>query len=69
MNLFDGIRYNLKGLRLGLKTPKLLALEGQKASVVIGERQGYPVTTTINQVATESIEFLESGQADQRELQ
>jgi CysZ protein len=26
MNLFDGIRYNLKGLRLGLKTPKLMAL-------------------------------------------
>jgi type II secretory pathway component GspD/PulD (secretin) len=44
-----------------LSSPKLLALEGQKASVVIGERQGYRVTTTINQVTTESIEFLESG--------
>jgi type II secretory pathway component GspD/PulD (secretin) len=44
-----------------LSSPKLLAVEGQKASVVIGERQGYRVTTTINQVTTESIEFLESG--------
>lgn len=44
-----------------LSSPKLLALENQQASVVIGERQGYKVTTTINQVTTESIEFLESG--------
>lgn len=44
-----------------LSSPKLLAVEGQTASVVIGERQGYRVTTTINQVTTESIEFLESG--------
>jgi type II secretory pathway component GspD/PulD (secretin) len=44
-----------------LSAPKLLALEGQEASVVIGDRQGYKVTTTIDQVTTESIEFLESG--------
>lgn len=44
-----------------LSTPKLLALENQEASVIIGNRLGYKVTTTINQVTTESIEFLESG--------
>jgi len=44
-----------------LSTPKLLALENQEAEVVIGDRIGYKVTTTTNQVTTESIEFLESG--------
>ncbi len=44
-----------------LSTPKLVALESQEASVVIGDRRGYQVTTIINQVTTESIEFLESG--------
>jgi type II secretory pathway component GspD/PulD (secretin) len=32
-----------------------------ESSVIIGDRRGYSVTTTINQVTTESIEFLESG--------
>ena len=54
-------KVSLKNRVRSLSSPKLLALEGQKASVVIGERQGYRVTTTINQVTTESIEFLESG--------
>ncbi|MCH9694104.1 MAG: hypothetical protein K0U72_06305 [Gammaproteobacteria bacterium] len=44
-----------------LSTPKLLAIEGQESSVIIGDRRGYSVTTTINQVTTESVEFLESG--------
>ncbi|MDH5765710.1 MAG: hypothetical protein OEZ38_06815 [Gammaproteobacteria bacterium] len=44
-----------------LSTPKLLALENQEASVVIGDRIGYRLTTTVNQVTSESIEFLESG--------
>lgn len=44
-----------------LSTPKLLAIEDQEASVVIGDRIGYRLTTTVNQVTTESIEFLESG--------
>jgi type II secretory pathway component GspD/PulD (secretin) len=44
-----------------LSTPKLVALENEEASVVVGDRRGYQVTTTINQVTTESIEFLESG--------
>ncbi|MGI9324249.1 MAG: type II secretion system protein GspD [Pseudomonadales bacterium] len=44
-----------------LSTPTLLALENQEASVIIGDRRGYQVTTTINQVTTESVEFLESG--------
>ncbi len=44
-----------------LSTPKLLAIEDQESSVIIGDRRGYSVTTTINQVTTESIEFLESG--------
>jgi len=50
-----------KGRVRTLSTPKLLALENQKAEVIIGQRQGYKVTTTINQVTTESVEFLESG--------
>ena len=44
-----------------LSTPKLLALENQEAKAVIGKSTGYKVTTTINQVTTESIQFLESG--------
>jgi len=44
-----------------LSSPNLVALENTEASVIIGDRQGYKVTTTINQVTTESIEFLESG--------
>lgn len=44
-----------------LSTPQLLALENVESSVIIGDRRGYAVTTTINQVTTETIEFLESG--------
>lgn len=44
-----------------LSTPKLLALENQEAKAVIGKSTGYKVTTTINQVTSESIQFLESG--------
>lgn len=50
-----------KGRVHTLSTPKLLALENQEASAVIGDRIGYKVTTTINQVTTESIQFLETG--------
>jgi type II secretory pathway component GspD/PulD (secretin) len=39
----------------------LLALEDQPAETLIGERLGYNVTTTINNVTTTSTEFLESG--------
>lgn len=44
-----------------LSTPKLLAINNQEASVIIGDRRGFQVTTTINQVTSETIEFLESG--------
>ena len=44
-----------------LSTPKLLVLEDQEAEVIVGDRQGYRETTTINQVTTESVRFLESG--------
>ena len=50
-----------KGKVQALSTPKLLALEHQEAQVIIGERTGYRVTTTINQVTQESVEFIESG--------
>jgi type II secretory pathway component GspD/PulD (secretin) len=50
-----------KGLVRTLATPKLLALENQEASVVIGEHTGYVVTTTINLVTSQSIDFLDSG--------
>ena len=44
-----------------LASPKLVTVENEEAEVIIGDRRGYRVTTTINQVTTESIEFLESG--------
>lgn len=44
-----------------LATPKLLALDNQLARVVIGDRLGFRVTTTINAVTTESVSFVESG--------
>ena len=44
-----------------LSSPNLLAVEDQESSVIVGDRRGYSVITTINQVTTESIEFLESG--------
>lgn len=50
-----------KGRVRTLSTPKLLVLENQEAEVIIGDRLGYRLTTTINQVTTESVEFLESG--------
>lgn len=44
-----------------LSSPKILALEDQEAETIIGDRLGYNVTTTINQVTTTSVEYLESG--------
>lgn len=44
-----------------ISTPKLLAMEGLEAETVVGSNIGFRVTTTINQVTTESIEFLETG--------
>ena len=51
----------IRGRLRTLSTPKLLAIENEEASVIIGDRRGYQVTTTINQVTSETIEFLESG--------
>ena len=50
-----------KGRVRTLATPKLLTLENQEASTNIGDKIGYKVTTTINNVTSESIEFLETG--------
>ena len=44
-----------------LASPKVVTVVNEEAEVIIGDRRGYRVTTTINQVTTESIEFLESG--------
>ena len=44
-----------------LSTPKLLTLENQPASVIVGDRLGYVNTVTINEVTSENTEFLESG--------
>jgi type IV pilus assembly protein PilQ len=44
-----------------ISTPKLLAMEGLEAESVVGTDIGYRVTTTVNQVTTETIEFLETG--------
>lgn len=52
---------NTAGRVRTLSTPRLLVMEDQEAEVVIGDRLGFRVTTTTNQITTESIEFLESG--------
>lgn len=44
-----------------LATPKLLALENQEAGITIGDQLGYRVTTTINNVTSESVQFLDTG--------
>ncbi len=51
----------IRGRLRTLSAPKLLALEHKEAFVIVGEEQGYSVTTTINQVTSESIEYLASG--------
>ena len=50
-----------KGRVHTLSTPKLLALENQEATVKIGDSLGYKVTTTINLITAESVQFLETG--------
>ena len=44
-----------------LSSPTLLTVENEPASVIVGNRLGYLNTVTINQVTTETTEFLESG--------
>jgi type II secretory pathway component GspD/PulD (secretin) len=44
-----------------LSTPKILAIHGEKARVQVGGQQGYRVTTTIQNVTTETIEFIDTG--------
>lgn len=44
-----------------LSKPTLLTVEDEPASVIVGNRLGYLNTVTINQVTTETTEFLESG--------
>jgi type II secretory pathway component GspD/PulD (secretin) len=50
-----------KGRVRTLATPKLLTLENQEASTNIGDKLGFRLTTTINNVTSESIQFLETG--------
>jgi type II secretory pathway component GspD/PulD (secretin) len=50
-----------KGRVHTLATPRLLAVEDQEASTNVGDQIGYRLTTTINNVTTESIQFLETG--------
>ena len=52
---------NNKGRVRTLATPKLLTLENQEATTNIGDKLGYRVTTTINNVTSETIQFLETG--------
>ena len=44
-----------------LSTPKILAIHGKPARVQVGGQQGYKVTTTNVGVATETIEFIDTG--------
>jgi len=50
-----------KGRVRTLATPKLMTLEHQEASTNIGDKLGFRLTTTINNVTSESIQFLETG--------
>lgn len=50
-----------KGRVRTLATPKLLTLENLEAVTNIGDKLGYRLTTTINNVTTESIQFLDTG--------
>ena len=68
--IFDFFNQNLEGAIEALSgqgrvralaAPQLLTMEDQEAEVLVGSRLGYRVTTTINQVTTESVEFLDSG--------
>jgi type II secretory pathway component GspD/PulD (secretin) len=52
---------NNKGRVRTLATPKLLTLENQEATTNIGDKLGFRVTTTINNVTSETIQFLETG--------
>jgi type II secretory pathway component GspD/PulD (secretin) len=52
---------NQRGKVKTLSTPKIMSIENQESSVIIGDRKGYTVTTTINTVTTTSVQFLESG--------
>lgn len=67
MNLVDNdLNIFLDALKRGgrtrtLSSPKLVALENEEASVIVGDRLGYLNTVTVNQVTTESTQFLESG--------
>ena len=42
-------------------TPKILAVHGKEAKIRVGGEQGYRLTTTIDNVTTESIEFIDTG--------
>jgi type IV pilus assembly protein PilQ len=44
-----------------LANPKLLVLNKQRAEVMIGKRDGYITTTITETVATQTVEFLETG--------
>lgn len=44
-----------------LAAPKILALDGKQSEMIIGSKLGYKVTTTINNVSTESVQFLDVG--------
>ena len=44
-----------------LSTPKILAIHGKPAKVQVGGQQGYRVTTTNVGVATETVQFIDTG--------
>jgi type II secretory pathway component GspD/PulD (secretin) len=44
-----------------LSTPKVLAIHGKPAKVQVGGEQGYRVTTVSDGIATETIEFIDTG--------
>ena len=44
-----------------LSTPKILAIHGKPARVQVGGKQGYKVTTVSANLATESIQFIDTG--------
>ncbi|NQU43682.1 secretin and TonB N-terminal domain-containing protein [bacterium] len=50
-----------KGKVKVLAAPELLALNGQEASLIVGSRKGFRITTVTETASLESVEFLEVG--------
>lgn len=44
-----------------LSSPRLLALDNKEAKIIVGDKLGYNVTTTVDNTVLQSVEFLDAG--------